>query len=312
MDFTQVLIQIAVLFIIMFLGYELRRRQTITEEGVSNFSSLIFYATMPAMILASITETDFQGADDLGQVMVASLISYGIFILVGFLMPKVLRVKEGSRGLYSFMTIFGNVGFIGFPMLVAILDESAVFLGAVLNIPFNLLLFTIGIYYIVSDKTKGHKMTLSLKQFLNPGILATLLGLIIMMADITLPAVVMKTTSALGAVTTPLAMIVVGASLYGVNIGQMFKNYRVLALSLIRMLLFPLVVGLILSAIGLKGQIVAIAMVLAGMPIGTNTVIVARQYDGNVLEASEAVFMSTVLLLFTAPVLIWMIALIGH
>lgn len=310
MDFTQVLIQIAILFIIMFLGYYLRRVGIVSDEGIKNFSLLIFYVTMPAMIIASTAETSLDQAMDLGQVVLASVLSYSLFILVALIVPNLLKVEEGSRGLFRFMTIFGNVGFVGFPMLIAIIDDSAVFLGAVLNIPFNILLYTVGIYFIISDKGHGHKMQFTLKQFLNPGIIATLFGLVVMLIGIELPQVILGTAKTLGSVTTPVAMLVVGGSLYGVNIRQMLKNYRVLLLSLTRMLLFPLIIGLLLKAIGLSPVVISVAMVLGGMPIGTNTVIIARQYEGNVLEASEAVFISTFLLLLTAPILVWMISVV--
>ncbi len=311
MDFTEVIVQIAVLFLIMFFGYVLRRVHIFSEEGIKSFSSLIFYITMPAMILASITQTSLKSADDLGQTLLASAISYTLFILVAMAVPRLLRVKDGSKGLFRFMTIFGNVGFIGFPMLIAIIDESAVFLGALLNIPFNLLLYTIGVYFIMSDKDANHKLELSIGKFLNPGIIATLAGLVFMILGWELPKVVFDTASTLGRVTTPVAMIVVGASLYGVNLSQLFKNYRVLALSLIRMILFPLCIGLVLRALGMNTMIIAVAMVLGGMPIGTNTVILARQYDGNVLEASEAVFISTFLMLISVPILIFMVKVIA-
>ncbi len=310
MDFSQVILQIAVLFIIMFLGYYLRRRHIIGEDGVKNFSALIFYVTMPALIISSMSKTSLENASDLGQIVVASLISYTLFILVSLLIPRLLRVEDGSKGLYKFMTIFANTGFIGFPMLVAIIDESAVFLGAVLSIPFNILLFTIGIYFISSDKDQGHKMKLSMRQFMNPGLIATIAGVVVILTGFELPVLVIRTASTLGAVTTPVAMVVVGASLYGVNTKDMLKNRKVLILSGIRMLAFPLIVGLILRLIGLDAIIIAVAMVIAGMPIGTTTVIITRQYDGNVLEASEAVFMSTCLLLLTAPVLVLMIQMI--
>ena len=312
MDFTQVILQIAVLFIIMFLGYDLRRRNIISEDGVKNYSSLIFYVTMPALIISSMANTSLKKASDLGQIVIASLISYTFFILVSLVIPRLLKVEDGSKGLFKFMTIFGNAGFIGFPMLVAILDESAVFLGAVLNIPFNVLLFSLGVYYIVSDKGHGHKMKLSFKQFMNPGLIATIIGVGVILSGIGLPSLVLRVASTLGAVTTPVAMIVVGASLCGVNSKEMIKNYRIFILSGIRMLIFPLVVGLILRMINLDGMIIAVAMVIAGMPIGTTTVIMARQYDGNVLEASEAVFISTVLLIVTAPFLVMMIQLIAR
>lgn len=209
------------------------------------------------------------------------------------------------------MTVFANTGFIGFPMVIAILGDSALFLGAVLNIPFNILLFTLGVYFIVSDKGHGHKVSFSWHLFLNPGVVATFFGLLVMILGINLPTIVLGAASTLGAVTTPVAMIIAGASLYGVNIRQMLKNYRVLLLSFIRMIMFPIIIGLLLKTIGLSSMVIAVAMVMAGMPIGTTTVIIARQYDGDVLDASEAVFLSTVLLIITAPVLVLMIQMIA-
>lgn len=309
MDFTRVVTQIVILFIIMFLGYILRKINIISEEGVHNFSSLIFYATMPAWIVASTAHTSFENASDIGQIAIASAVSYTFFILVSLVIPRLLKVEEGSKGLYRFMTIFSNVGFIGFPMLLTIIGESAVFFGAVFNLPFNFLLFTIGIYFIVSDKVQGHKMKITWKQLMNPGIIATVFGMVLMFTGIKLPDMIMGTLSTLGSVTTPVAMLVVGASLYGVAIKEMAKNYRVFILSGIRMLIFPLIIAIILKVIGISPNIIAVAIVLAGMPIATNTVIIARQYDGNVLEVSEAVFISTTLLIFTAPLLVWMIGI---
>ena len=307
MDFTQVAQQIAILFIIMFLGYYLRRSHIIDESGIKNFSAFIFYVTMPAMILASMSQTKLEGTGDIGQALIASLISYTLFVVVAFFIPRLLRVKPGSKGLFSFMTIFANVAFIGFPMLTTIIGPSAVFFGAIINIPFSLLLYTLGIYFIMTDKDADHKLEISLKKFLNPGILMTLLAMGFMVLGVEIPTVLLGTARSLGAVTTPLAMIVVGASLYGVNIKDMFRNYRVIVLSLIRMILFPLIIGLILRGLGMSSMVIAVSVVLAGMPVGTNTVIIARQYDGDVLDASEAVFLSTLLMLVTTPFLIMMV-----
>lgn len=311
MDFTQVISQIAILFIIMFIGYFLRRTHKLTEEGIRNFSSVLFYVTMPGLILGSIANTSLASAAKLGEVAIASVISYVFFISVAIFMPLILKVEDGRKGLFRFMTVFANTGFIGFPMVIAILGDSALFLGAVLNIPFNILLFTLGVYFIVSDKGHGHKVSFSWHLFLNPGVVATFFGLLVMILGINLPTIVLGAASTLGAVTTPVAMIIAGASLYGVNIRQMLKNYRVLLLSFIRMIMFPIIIGLLLKTIGLSSMVIAVAMVMAGMPIGTTTVIIARQYDGDVLDASEAVFLSTVLLIITAPVLVLMIQMIA-
>lgn len=320
MDYSQVIGQIILLFIIMGLGYFLRYKQILTKEGVKNFSSLIFYVTMPAMILVSIVRTETATAEDVVDIVIASVIAYAVMIVMAFLLPKIMKVQEGSVGLYRFMALFGNVGFIGFPMIIAILGEDALFLGALFNIPYNLLLFTIGIYFVISDFNKDHKLTFNLKQLLSPGIVMTIVALTIFLAGgtdrinaINMPwlmttlDLILDTAEALGMITTPLAMLVVGGSLYGVKLTGILKNYRVFIFSLVRMLLFPFIVGIILSVVGLSTSVVAVAIVLVGMPIATNTVIVTTQYGGNVIEASEAVFISTVLMIVTSPFLVFMI-----
>ncbi len=311
MNFLQVVTQIIILFLIMFLGYYLRRRKIISEEGIKSFSALIFYVTMPALIISSLADTSMDQSKDVTSMILASLISYACLIVLAIIVPKIFKVEQGSKGLYRFMTIFSNVGFIGFPMLVAILGPSSVFFGALFNIPYNLLLFTIGIYYLVSDHKSDYKFKISIKQFVNPGIFATLIGLVAFLTGFELPEVVMSTSGTLGRVTTPLAMVVVGGSLYGVHIKGMLKNYKLLIFSLMKMILVPIILGLVLSLIGFSTSVVSIAMVLCGMPIATNTVIIARQYGGNVLEASEAVFLSTLLMCVTTPVLVLLVNLIA-
>jgi len=309
MDFSLVITQVTILFFIMFLGYLLRSKGIITEEGIKSFSSLIFYVTMPAMIIASLGNTASTKLSDLYDIALATFITYGILIGMAPVLTKLVKAPKGSKGLYKFMVIFGNVGFIGFPMILALLGEDALFMAAIFNIPFNLLLYTLGVYLILSDKNKNHKMAWSIKQFMNPGIIATVIGIITFLAGWKLPGVVLNIADVLGSITTPLAMVVVGASLFGVKVKTIFKNYRIFTLSLIRMILFPLGIGFVLSSIGLTGFGLWVPIILSGMPIGTNTVIMARQYDGNTLEASEAVFLSTLMMVATIPILIMIVGL---
>lgn len=324
MDFSVVITQVVLLFIIMALGYFLRYKNIITGEGVKNFSIFIFYITMPAMILVSIARTETANMDDILDVGIAALVAYTVLIIMAHIVPVVVRAPKASKGLYKFMALFGNVGYVGFPMLIAVLGEESLFLGALFNIPYNLLLYTIGIFFVISDHNKDHKMKITFKQFMNPGIIMTIVGLLIFFVGgeaaiaetgngvlVKVVDMFLDVADILGSVTTPLAMIVVGGSLYGVKVDKIYKNIRVISFSLIRMMVFPLIVGLILGAIGLSPIVTGVAIVLVGMPIATNTVIIATQYGDNVLEASEAVFISTFLMILTAPVLVWIINLVS-
>lgn len=275
------------------------------------------------MILVSIARTETATMDDILDVGIAALVAYSVLIVMAYIVPTIVRAPEASKGLYKFMTLFGNVGYVGFPMLIAVLGQDSLFLGALFNIPYNLLLYTIGIFFVVSDQNKDQKMKLTFKQFMNPGIIMTAIGLVIFfvggekgIASVGIGPLTKATemfldvAQILGDVTTPLAMIVVGGSLYGIKIEKIYKNYRVIGFSLIRMTVFPLIVGIILGFIGLSPMVTGMAIVLVGMPIATNTVIITTQYGGNALEASEAVFISTFLMVFTAPALVWIINLV--
>lgn len=322
-DFLQVIIQILILFIIMGIGYFLRRKGTFSKEGIKNFSMLIFEVTMPAMILVALAKTQSASFKDIFEIGVATVISYIFLFLMAMIMPRIVKAPKGSKGLYSFMTLFGNVGYVGFPMIIAILGKEALFLAALFNIPYTLLVYTIGVYFIISSNKGTNAPSINLKQFINPGIFMTALGLLIFLIGgvegieasnnkvlITIVTMLLDIASVVGAITTPLAMIVVGASLYGVNLRSIYKNYRVIIFSLIRMIIFPVIIGIGLTLLGIGSGVVSVAIVLVGMPVATATVIITNKYNGNVLEASEAVFISTILILVTSPVLMFLIVML--
>lgn len=68
-----------------------------------------------------------------------------VLIGLAFLLPRYLPVKLSDRGIYSFMLAFGNVGFIGYPIVASIFGASAVFYASILNFPSTLLIYQCGV-----------------------------------------------------------------------------------------------------------------------------------------------------------------------
>ncbi len=145
-----------------------------------------------------------------------------ILIIAAIVLTKLLRVPYEDVGLYRFMILFGNVAFVGYPVLSAVLGNDALFFAAILNLPFNILVFTLGITFITHGTDQHQK--LELKVFLNPGLIATVIGLILFFASIQLPTFVNELLADVGDMTTPLSLLVIGASLYGVDIRSIFKK----------------------------------------------------------------------------------------
>ena len=300
-----VLFKLLELFILMFLGYFLIAVKFIKKEALKHFSNFIFYVAMPAFIISSMSNSVNVDSSDLFTVIIMSFTLYGFLIGMSFILPNLLHVDKAYIGLYRFMAIFGNVGFVGFPVIKAVLGSDALFYAALINIPYNLFAYTIGVYFISMDTEK--KGTMSLSKLMNPGIIATLIGLFLFLTSIELPSVISNLTTSLGNITTPLSLIVVGGALYGVELKSVLKKRIIFIYSFIKLIILPTLFAFVISLFGINTDIASVAVIIVAMPIAANTVILSQEYDGHVLEASEAVFISTLLIGLSLPYVIFLI-----
>ena len=108
----------------------------------------------------------------------------------------------------------------------------------------------------------------------------------------------------LGLLTTPLSMLLVGSLLATMPVKSVFVNWRAYVVSLLRLLLFPLVVWVVLESLRLPEMLVGIPTVIAAMPAAVNSAVLAEQYDGNAALASQIVFLSTLLAVLSIPLVV--------
>jgi predicted permease len=183
---------------------------------------------------------------------------------------------------------------------MAVVGEEAIFYAAFFNFFFQPLAFTIGPYLIEKEH---HEF--SFKHFLNPAIIATLVGLVIFILQIELPVFINTPLDMVAEITNPLSMIVIGASLANVNFKKIFGNWQLYAYSIIRLFVIPMVVFFTLNAITDQTLLIVIPSIVSGMPAPATAVIVSKIFgtEVDVLNASEGVFMSTVLSMISIPVI---------
>lgn len=301
MYLLDILIQIAPLFVYLFIGYFLVYWKALKPDASKHISNLLFYLTMPALIITSMSSSVGVQAVDVFKVLFISFAVHVFLIGIAFVLPQLLNVDKNYIGLYRFMTAFGNVGNVGYPIIGAIMGRDALFLAAVFNIPYNLFVYTVGVYFITMDTE--HDGRIQLSKLVTPGLIATVLGLISFFGHIQLPSFILGITSQLGDMTTPLSLIVIGASLYGVKVASLLKKRLIFIYSFMKLILLPTVVALVLYVLGVDSTVAQVSVIISGMPIAANTVILCQEYDSHVLEASEAVFISTLLIAVSVPYL---------
>ena len=137
--------QMIVMFLMMADGYLCYRKQILTEEVSRKVSAIVVNVANPCMILSSaLTDQQMQGKE-LVQTLAIVVMMYAFLLAVAQLLPRILCIQKESRGAYAAMTVFANIGFMGFPVLAAMYGNGALLYGAVFQIPFNILIYTYGV-----------------------------------------------------------------------------------------------------------------------------------------------------------------------
>lgn len=137
--------QMVVMFLMMAVGYLCYKKQILTEEVSKKASAIVVNVANPCMILSSaLTDQQMRGRELLQTLAIVTLM-YALLLVVAQLLPGLLRIRRESRGAYAAMTVFTNIGFMGFPVLAAMYGNGALLYGAVFQIPFNTLIYTYGV-----------------------------------------------------------------------------------------------------------------------------------------------------------------------
>lgn len=305
MDFNAVLTQIAVLFIVLFLGFLLAKLKFMDAHTNKKLSSVIVKVTAPLLVINGMIQ---QETFELGVFLEVFAIGIGVYILliiIAWILTLALKVDKADVGIYRFMMIFSNVGFMGFPVIIAVYGDSALYYAAILNLPFNLLLYTLGIYLVSCHKSE--RTGFKLKKLLNPGVISVPVGIILLAFSVPIPLFLSESIKMIGNVTTPLSMLVIGASLIEVKWKKLLTNWRIYFMSLMKLLIVPVAVLYILKAIGIEGVILGVSVILSAMPVAANAVIMCKEYDGNDILASEGVFVSTMLSIISIPIIAYLL-----
>ena len=223
MDINVIIGQMVVLFVLMGLGFLLYRVNILDLNTNSKLTSLVLSVTTPCMVLNSVLCTEkYSDSKTIFTILGIAVITYVITPFIGLFINKLLHVPSNQTGLYVFMTVFSNIGFIGYPIMKAIFGNDSVFHTSLFGMVFNIMLFTLGVYLIGIGQQGNNK--LNFKNLITPGVICSFLALILYLMHIRAPKIVTDFTGMVGDMTTPLAMIIIGVTLGAMNIKKVFNE----------------------------------------------------------------------------------------
>ena len=307
MDFIALLNKMLVFLVLMVVGYVLVRSGKLDRSAVKAMSFL----TLNVFLIGSILNSTLGDAVEmdwaqLGRVLLVVWVMQVLGYLVAWLVTLPMPVDRAHKPLFELLMSMGNTMFVGLPIVDALFPGShGVFYVSLTCLPFNVLLFTYGAWRMQSGRA-GARMRL--RDIFNAPMLASLLALALFLLKPPIPAALKGLISLLAGGTTPLSMLVIGASLGTVSLLDAFKNGRLYLASAVRLLLIPLLTWLVCRMLTDDPVLLMSMVIVAGCPAAVMVTVMANQYDLDAVYSAEGTLQSTALSMATIPLLVWLLS----
>lgn len=301
MNLSTVFAKMAMLVLIMLLGYLCARIGITGPEFNQRVTPLMVKVLLPATILNSVLSVpDFSGRELLDYILVMTVM-VALQMLPAWFLPRLMRTRSEDVGATRLVTAFGNVGFVGLPVVAAIFGDEMVFFASLCNIPFNLALYSCSAAQLSPGGGR-----VRWQDVLNAPVIATLLSVVLLLSRVHVPGVLADTISSVSGVTIPLSMLVIGTSLGGISVRSVLTDWRVYVVSAVRLLVCPLLTWLVLRPFA-AGALLGISVLMAACPSAMLVTALCLQYGRSDAFASKCIFLSTILSAVTIPLLIWLL-----
>ncbi|MDR0819623.1 MAG: AEC family transporter [Oscillospiraceae bacterium] len=292
--------QVLTLFIMMGVGFTMRKTKRLADETLSQMTYLLLHIVAPCIIVDSLQlERDMSLLLNIGITAACAAGYFGFTIIVSYLTFR--RTEPDTRDVLRFGMVYPNNGFMGFPLIRACLGEGAMLFASIFLVVFSLAQWTHGI--LLMDKSDGKKSGGIGKALLNPGTIGFVAGFILFILNFKLPEPIGNSLKLLGDINSPLAMVVIGAQIADADILKLFKQGALYLASALKLVIFPAITAVALWPLHLPVLLYCTVVILAGTPSAAVTAMFAKQFNRDAQTGARLVSLSTLLSILTLPIL---------
>ncbi len=285
------------MLVIMVAGMVLRKLEIIRGQDKRVLVDLSVNIILPCNIIAAFCVEFNQ--EILQQGATIMLISMGIQLFC-VVLSKVLynRFPKEQKMILQYGTICSNAGYLGNPVAEGLYGPMGLLYASIYLIPQRIVMWSVGVTYFAEVPDKR---ALAKKVVTHPCIVAVMIGVVLMISQIQLPTFLFQSIDRIGSCTTAVTMLLIGATL------QETKNSKMLTkttafFSFLRLGMIPAIVFLVCKFAHVPEMIGGLAVVLAAMPAGTTTAVLAVKYKADEKFATQCVVLTTVLSLLSIPI----------
>ena len=294
--------QMILLFVLILISYIATKVSFLPKNANKVLADLVVNITNPATILYAVaTSSHALSNAAVLSILGITALTLGGQILLAHGFTKALRIERRPAGVYRFMLVFSNCGFLGYPVVRALFGADAVFVASMYNLIFQILCFTYGVRQVSSDPAARQFRP---RMFLTPMVVTSVLALVLYLTNVPFHPMVVQTLSLLDRITSPASMLVIGCVLAAYPLKTILGRWHVYVFCAVRLLVIPVLAWAILRLFVSNPLILCVMVVLSGLPAATNTVLICSKYNGDESTAASGLFVSTLLSLLTLPFLL--------
>lgn len=288
--------QVLMMFLIVVVGAVLRRMKRFGDGMIAGLSDLLLSVSMPCLVISAF---QFAFTERIALNMLAVFAVAAAAHLLGFLAGR-LGCRRGMeprrRAVLRFSLTFSNCAFMAFPLVEAMFGAEGLIYASVYLASYNLFQWTLGVRIYRAEER------LSWRHLLTPGLISVAIGAGLFFLGWRLPGPLAGACSQLGALTTPVSMLLIGARMSDSRPRDFLGDPAIYLVALVRLVAMPLLLYAALRLTGLDPLPMGVAVMSIGMPPAAATVMFAERYGGDAALASRVVFVVTLLSMVTIPV----------
>jgi len=300
--------EITALFLMGAVGFLVVKLKMLGAEDSRTISILAVYVFSPCVILNSF-QIEFTKSKMAGLLLcfAAAVLTQFIFIAAVWLIGKAYPFKRIEKA----SMIYTNAGYLTIPIVSGVMGDEWVFYASAYLVVFNLLMWTHGVMLIAKEKDMDVK-----KILLNPNIISCLLGIVLFIMQIRLPAVLGTCVSGFAKMVGPASMLVIGMLVANVDLLAAFKQSRIYIICFIRLILLPLIIIGVIKVTGATGlhiygkQILCIVLLAAAAPVANGVTQIAQIFDKEPAYAGLINGVSVIFCVITMPLMVFIYELI--
>ena len=306
--FAEVATQVGVMFLLISVGFVLTHLKVITGKGAKQITDIVLYAVTPAVIIKAFVSVEFS-PENVGGMLIAVASAIGVH-LIGLGIGRLVfnRLGKHKRNIYISGVVFANGGYMSLPLAQAILGDYGAFLVSMFVTVFNVFIWTLGVKLFEAEKTSVKKI------FLNPNIIAVIVGVVLFFCrvDISGVTLVYEPIVHLANLNAPLAMIVIGYYLRTAE-RKLTRNDAPMFVSMgLRIIVMPLIMMTLLRLCGVTGDVLTACVIPASAPIAAMLMMFATKFNGDTATASKAVAISHICSIVSMPIMLTLCRFIGQ